>query len=278
LTPERVKAAAGLVRTGKRFNLNLPLNRPPRADDGSARSRYRHEYLTHGDGVGAGQMDDRLDNFNTQSSTQWDGFGHVSHPRFGFYNGVKRDEVSPGDDSKHSVGAWTQAGGIVGRGVLLDAERYAAANNLPYDSDSRFVIDLEMLKAIVAWERLELQAGDILLLRTGHQQAEVEGRSTPGSPGPGPGKEVGLYLWEKRIAAIAADTTAFDANPIDATGPRSMHFQLIPMLGMPIGELFALDELAEDCAADGVYDSLFVSVPLNLPGGLASPPNAIAIK
>jgi hypothetical protein len=57
-----------------------------------------------------------------------------------------------------------------------------------------------------------------------------------------------------------------------------MHMQLVPMMGTPIGELFALDELAADCAADGVYEFMFVSVPLNLPGGVASPPNAIAIK
>ena len=50
------------------------------------------------------------------------------------------------------------------------------------------------------------------------------------------------------------------------------------MMGMPIGELFALDELAADCADDGVYEFMFVSMPLNLPGGVGSPPNALALK
>lgn len=278
LTADRVVAAARLVKTGKRFNLNLPLNRPPRADDSSLRGSYKHRYGSHAGGVGAGQLDEVLDNFNTQVSTQWDGFAHVSHPRFGMYNGVKADEVGPGDNSKHSVGAWTQAGGLVGRGVLLDAERYAQANGVEYDSGKRIVIDLEMIKAILAWEKVALKGGDVVLLRTGAQKAQAEGRQMEGQPGPGPGKEVGLWLWENRVAAIASDTQAFDPNPIDATGPRSMHFQLVPMLGMPIGELFALDDLADDCAADRVYEFMFVSVPLNLPGGLASPPNAIAIK
>jgi hypothetical protein len=42
--------------------------------------------------------------------------------------------------------------------------------------------------------------------------------------------------------------------------------------------MFALDSLAADCAADGRYECLFTSAPLNLPAGVASPPNALAIR
>jgi hypothetical protein len=57
-----------------------------------------------------------------------------------------------------------------------------------------------------------------------------------------------------------------------------MHQQLIALLGMAIGELWRLDELAEDCARDGIYEFLVVSKPLNLVGGVGSPANAVAIK
>jgi hypothetical protein len=53
---------------------------------------------------------------------------------------------------------------------------------------------------------------------------------------------------------------------------------LLPMLGLPLGEMFFLDRLADDCAADGRYDFMFTSAPINLPHGVASPPNALAIK
>jgi hypothetical protein len=56
------------------------------------------------------------------------------------------------------------------------------------------------------------------------------------------------------------------------------HFALLPLLGLPLGELFDLAALAEDCASDGVYEGLFTSAPLNLRGGVASPPNALVIK
>ena len=47
---------------------------------------------------------------------------------------------------------------------------------------------------------------------------------------------------------------------------------------MPIGELWWLDALADDCAQDGVYEFFLVTQPLNLPRGVGSPPNAVAIK
>ena len=57
-----------------------------------------------------------------------------------------------------------------------------------------------------------------------------------------------------------------------------VHFSLLPLLGLPIGELWDLDALADDCAADNQYTCFFTSSPLNLAAGVASPPNAIAIK
>jgi hypothetical protein len=53
---------------------------------------------------------------------------------------------------------------------------------------------------------------------------------------------------------------------------------LLPLLGLPLGELWDLDALAADCVADGVYACFFTSAPLNLESGVASPPNALAIK
>jgi hypothetical protein len=42
--------------------------------------------------------------------------------------------------------------------------------------------------------------------------------------------------------------------------------------------MWNLEPLADDCAADGRYECFFSSAPLNLPAGVASPPNALAIK
>ena len=57
-----------------------------------------------------------------------------------------------------------------------------------------------------------------------------------------------------------------------------MHPHLLGRLGIPIGELWWLDALADACAADGRYEFLVTSAPLNLPGGIGSPANALALR
>jgi kynurenine formamidase len=49
-------------------------------------------------------------------------------------------------------------------------------------------------------------------------------------------------------------------------------------MGLLVGEIFQLDELAEDCAKDSVYEFLFVAPPLPITGAVGSPVNPLAIK
>jgi hypothetical protein len=102
-------------------------------------------------------------------------------------------------------------------------------------------------------------------------------------------------LWDLHVAAVAADAPALEVGPAssvlaafdapadgDAESARAertvLHVRLLVLLGTPIGELFDLDALAEDCATDGRYSCMMTSSPLGIQGGIGSPPNAIAIK
>jgi hypothetical protein len=49
------------------------------------------------------------------------------------------------------------------------------------------------------------------------------------------------------------------------------------MFGMSIGELWDLKALSEHCKKTGRYSFLLTSCPLNIPGLVGSPPNALAI-
>jgi hypothetical protein len=49
-------------------------------------------------------------------------------------------------------------------------------------------------------------------------------------------------------------------------------------MGLTIGEIFFLDELADDCASDRVYEFFFVAPPLPFTGAVGSPINPLAIK
>jgi len=102
------------------------------------------------------------------------------------------------------------------------------------------------------------------------------------------------WIWDHRFSMVAADNLGIEAYPYtadnDVTQPGQpvpergvdhnggLHRPLLPLLGLAMGEMFALDELAEDCAADGVYEFFFSAKPLNVVGGVGSPANAMAIK
>jgi hypothetical protein len=130
------------------------------------------------------------------------------------------------------------------------------------------------------------ETGDILIVRYGwtawYEQLDADERRAQ-SEGPhtfigiAQGDETFRFLWDQHFAAVASDAPSFEAWPAD---PRSgaLHSTLLPLWGMPIGEMFYLEALAEDCARDGVYEFFLTSSPLNKYGGVASPANAIAIK
>ena len=56
-----------------------------------------------------------------------------------------------------------------------------------------------------------------------------------------------------------------------------LHQYFLSLLGINIGELWDLKALGETCKRLGRYEFLFTSVPLNVPGAIGSPPNALAI-
>jgi hypothetical protein len=101
------------------------------------------------------------------------------------------------------------------------------------------------------------------------------------------------WIWNQHFAAVAGDALAWESVPYPADRPcksfppglklvtdialPALHQHLIPMFGMPIGELWDLEELASMCERLGRYSFLVTSIPLHVPGGVASPPNAIAI-
>jgi hypothetical protein len=59
---------------------------------------------------------------------------------------------------------------------------------------------------------------------------------------------------------------------------QPLHIILIVHMGLLVGEIFELEALAHDCAADGRYEFLMSAAPLAITGDVGSPLNPIAIK
>jgi len=281
LTPERTLAASKLVRKGHVFALNWDLDLPFPALIG--RENLQHVIKPRRAFVN----DDIYSNFNTQSSSQWDGLTHFGHKQYGFYNGVKPEEITGKPGTKNGINVWAQSG-IVGRGVLIDYWSWAQKNNIIYSPGERHEIPVSQILAAAESQGVKFQIGDILLLRTGwiqyylslNQDQRNDLARTDKSPqvvGVAQGEETLRFLWDNHFSAVACDAMAFEAYPPHPTR-GFMHEIILSLWGMPIGEFFDLEKLAEDCRNDGIYEVFFTSAPLNKLGGVASPPNALAIK
>ena len=284
LTPERVATAARLARTGRRFSLDLPVDQPD--PPFFAREPVRHTVFD----FSATVLDDRLDSYYPQGSTQWDAFSHFAHSSRGFFGGHDKHAIV--ERGALGIDAW-HAAGIVGRGVLLDVARHV---EIP--GDSSFTVTPQLLDETASAQGVEVREGDVLCVRVGwigwyrtldqSARAELAERSR-GSlqgfavPGVGPGPAAAEWLWDHGVAALAVDNPAVEPIPgavgaDQLTVDDMLHVRVLAFLGIPLGEFFDFEALADDCAADGVYEFLFTSAPLGIPGGIGSPPNALAIK
>jgi kynurenine formamidase len=283
MTPERIAAAARLVRRGQLFCLDLPLSAISpalAAFRGTPRHRVLHQPGTTG-------FDDVYDNFYPQAGSQWDSLAHVGYAPDQMYNGATEQEILAG--TRNTIEHWARHG-MAGRAVLLDAERALREAGRPYNPGVNVELDVEDLELARRQAGVEFAPGDTILLHTGfaawylQQPSEIRTRlhGNVAAPGIAHSEAMCEYLWNSHAAAIASDTFAVEAFPADRSAQTHpfgfLHNMLIGQLGMALGELWWLADLAQDCAADGIHEMFLVSAPMNAPGGIGSPANAVAIK
>jgi hypothetical protein len=161
-TPESVLAATRLVRRGAVFPLDAALDAvdPPLAP---RRGKPRHTLL-HPPGPGLKGLDDVYDNFNPQTSSQWDSLAHAAYSPGTFYNGATEDDVLA--DRRNTIDYWARRG-IVARAVVLDLARALPASGREYrpGSGTAFTVDdLELARAAVG---VSYSPGCVVLLHTG---------------------------------------------------------------------------------------------------------------
>lgn len=281
VTAERIRKAARLIQVGGMFSLNWSLDLPSPSILG--RKSLRHTLISQPAG-----FDDCYSSYYPQSSSQWDALSHVAHPVHGFYNGRSRIDIDGTNDRRLGIDNWARRG-IAGRFVLIDVLASRERNGIPLDCSATTSVTADELGHILSEQNTTLEAGDILLIRFGWT-AWYESLTDPvrellgdGQQFCAPGIEASSamagWIWDNKLAAVAADSPALEAMPFDLNmADRFLHYRLIPLLGLAIGELFDLDALARSCSEDGIYEGFFTAAPLNKPGGSGSPANALAFK
>jgi len=280
ITPERLAAAARLVKRGVTFDLGIPLGADgPQAGHGRVNPIHLMSVV---DGVevdragitGAMHYNDDYVVMPLQAATQWDGLAHVFYDDL-LYNGFPSDTVSTTGARHDSIDKIS--GGVAGRGVLLDIPRLRGVDWLEAGDE----IAPDELDAAAAAAGVAVGPGDIVLLRTGwwaRLRAERSRRAFFAGE-PGPSLACADWLAEREVAALAADNHAVEALPNAHAGTNyPLHLVLIRDMGMTLGEFFDLEELAAHCAADGVAEFFFCAPPLKVTGAVGSPINPLAIK
>jgi len=158
---------------------------------------------------------------------------------------------------------------IVARGVLIDL---AKAKQLPMLPDN-YRVTVADIKQALQQQNTQLQAGDVVLLRTGRMQNYADAQRFM-TNSPGLGMAAAIYLADEAQAMIVgADNLSFEAFPSEVSGNYvPVHTYLLTQMGVPIIELVDLEALA----SQQVYEFAFVAASLKLRGADAAPLRPIA--
>lgn len=284
ITPEHVIAAGKLIRRGRVFALGLSLKEPIQSGLFGGRWNPIHTMLATGTDAAAGNQDkpfpylryaDDAINMPCQASTQWDALCHIFLDDK-MYNGFDATLVDARGAKK--LGIEHVRDKMVGRGVLLDVARHKGVASL----DDGYAITNADLDACAQAQGVKIGTGDFVIVRTGHQErclAAGDWSGYAGGHAPGVAFETAYWCHEHNIAALCTDTWGCEVRPNETTeANQPWHWVVIPVMGLSMGEIFYVKELAEDCAEDKVYEFFFSAPPLHLPGGAGSPCNPQAIK
>ena len=196
-----------------------------------------------------------------QCVTQWDSLAHVFYEGK-MYNGYDAALVTSSGAAKNSIDKTKSK--IAGRGVLLDVRavqrRARARAGLRHHrrrsrGDRRRRSGSRCCPATSSWSapatcRRYLDKQRLAALRSRPFARRVRAHRA-------------LAARASRSPPSPRDNYAVEVRPSEIAGFRSPSTSCaIPNMGLTLGEIFFLEELAADCAADGRYAFLLVAPPL----------------
>jgi len=263
ITPDVIRRAATLVRQGKIIScaLNFDTNGPQTGAFG--RVNPIHSMVATGTDHAAGRQklagfdslpfgwgfaDDQVTMF-LQCGTQWDGLGHIFH-NGKMYGGRDATLVSSSGAARNGIEHYKNR--IVSRGVLLDIARYKGVDALR-PGEAIYVEDLD---GCAAEQRVSVEAGDIVLVRTGDVGRRVKERSWgtfSAGDAPGLSFHTAPWLYAKQIAGIATDTWGAEVRPNELAGSfQPLHLVMVVNMGLLVGEILDIETHGDHFAADHV--------------------------
>jgi len=284
--PEQVRAAAALVRDGRVISMSLPYDQAGPQPGGLRQNpllvttatgtdhlagRQRKSLASFGARPGFGFSDDMVI-MPTQSGTQWDSLAHIFH-RGQMWNGYSAADHSAAGAARNGIQKWADR--LVLRGVLVDVAGLRGVDAL----EPGYAVSVEDIEECLQAQRVTVSRGDALVVRTGHLGARRHAWGDyAGGSAPGLSLHTAPWLHEREVAAIVSDTWGVEVRPNEIDHFQPLHTVALVHMGLAFGEIFDLDALAADCAADGRYEFMLAASPLPITGAVGSPVGAVAIK
>jgi len=317
LTREKVLQGIAEVKEGRTFCLSLPLDYPGGA---VLNPRRQPPELMPTMREGRPNMavpmrcydptaldvvcDDRV-LLTLQYSTQWDTLAHVGQmfdidgdgkPEDVFYNGWRagpdiagpftyqctQPHANPVPPGAHKLGVENMAKACIqGRAVMIDLEAHYGRSGQ--------VVGYDEMMAVLEKDRVVIEPGDMVCLRTGFAQMLLEMNKQPDVPKlfastcALDGRDTRLQQWitDSGMVALIADNYGVESTPAkpcmdDYCAMLPLHAHCLFRLGVYLGEMWQLHELADWLRAHGRSRFLLTAPPLRLPGAVGSPATPVA--
>lgn len=311
VTPERRLAAVAEVNEGLCYCLSMPLDKP----GGNAVNPKRFPptfgpvfhppgsdnvyYNMNWNEIQPGNMDvssDECFTMHSQYSTQWDSFAHVGslfdadgdgEPERVYYNGFRAGVEVKGPEDPDGMGARAlgvenmAVGGMQGRGVLVDFHRHFG--------DERVDVGYDLLMEVFEKDGIVIEEGDFFLFHTGWDDmilgmdGDPDAEKLHASCAVLDGYDDRLLQWitDSGVVALISDNMAVESpSGYDETqggcSRLPLHRHCLFRLGVHLGEIWYLSELADALHERDRSRFLLTAPPLRLPGAVGSPATPIA--
>ena len=239
---------------------------------------------------------DECTTFWNQYSTQWDSFAHVGslfdadgdgETERVYYNGYRAEEDVLGPDHPEGMGARKLSVATMakqcmqGRGVLLDM--------VPHVGTAYTRVGYDMLMRMLDADGIEVEEGDFFLFHVGWDDMILEMGGKPDakklkeSGGVLDGYDEKLLQWitDSGVVALISDNLAIEdmygfGETQGGCSRLPIHRHCLFRLGVHLGELWHLSELAAALKQRSRSRFLLTAPPLYLPGAVGSPATPVA--
>lgn len=269
MTPASIKAALGLAKAGKVYDLGIAYDRNsfkwPGHSPGEIISFRTPEGIRR-QGDFAGAVDPKLNPdqvgwhsnalfINDNVATQIDGLGHITvGPDHHWYNGFKEADWG-GNFGIRKCDA-TTIPPIITRAVLIDVAGARGVDVLP----AHHRISAEELKGALDKQKTTIRPGDSVFIRTGTLRLWGANGADHDKlrPHDAAGIDLAAAKWlveQQGAILIGSDTSGLEWTPGPKDEPNfiPVHRYLLVEQGVHIGEFHYLEELARDQAYEFCY-------------------------